>query len=168
MRHLVTLSNPNNIDASAITIASNNPDLAVVNDGVVSLVAEATGEATITATFAGNDDYKPATVSYTITVNAASPVLTDYYQKVTETAGIVEGTYLIVYEEGSLAFNGGLETLDAKNNVIDVEITNDNKIGVTTATEAATFYIEPAAGTIHLQLMLMVMLLLVQCLKTQI
>ena len=143
-----TLSNPNNIDASAITIASNNPDLAVVNDGVVSLVAEATGEATITATFAGNDDYKPATVSYTITVNAASPVLTDYYQKVTETAGIVEGTYLLVYEEGSLAFNGGLTTLDAESNTIAVDITADSKIGVTGQTAAATFYIEPAAGTV--------------------
>ena len=143
-----TLSNPNSISASAITIASNNPDLAVVNDGVVSLVAEATGEATITATFAGNDDYKPATVSYTITVNAASPVLTDYYEKVTETAGIVEGTYLIVYEEGSLAFNGGLTTLDAESNTIAVDITADSKIGVTEQTAAATFYIDPAAGTV--------------------
>ena len=143
-----TLSNPNSISASAITIASNNPDLAVVNDGVVSLVAEATGEATITATFAGNDDYKPATVSYTITVNAASPVLTDYYEKVTETAGIVEGTYLLVYEEGSLAFNGGLTTLDAESNTIAVDITADSKIGVTEQTAAATFYIDPAAGTV--------------------
>ena len=39
-------------------------------------MANATGEATITATFAGNDDYKPATVSYTITVNAApTPII---------------------------------------------------------------------------------------------
>lgn len=64
-----TLLNPNNIAASEITIASNNTDLATVTAGVVSLVANATGEATITATFNGNDDYKPATVSYKITVS---------------------------------------------------------------------------------------------------
>lgn len=54
-----------------IVIESNNTNLATVNAGVVSLVADATGEATITATFEGNDDYKPATVSYNITVSAA-------------------------------------------------------------------------------------------------
>lgn len=66
-----TLTNPNNIAAGEITIASGNTELAVVNDGVVSLVENVTGEATITATFNGNDNYKPATVSYTITVNEA-------------------------------------------------------------------------------------------------
>ena len=66
-----TLTNPNNIAAGEITIASGNTELAVVNEGVVSLVENATGEATITATFNGNDNYKPATVSYTITVNEA-------------------------------------------------------------------------------------------------
>lgn len=142
------LSNPNSIAAAEITIGSSNTSLATVTAGVVELVADATGEATITATFAGNDDYKAATVSYKITVNAAPVVLTDYYEKVTNTAGIVEGTYLIVYEEGSLAFDGGLATLDAVSNSIAVDITTDNKIGVTSATEAATFYIDPTAGTI--------------------
>ena len=66
-----TLHNPNSIDAAEITIASDNTDLATVSAGVVSLVADATGTATITATFAGNDDYKPATISYNITVNEA-------------------------------------------------------------------------------------------------
>ena len=69
------LVNPNSIDASAITIASDNTDLAVVNDGVVSLEADATGTAHITATFAGNDDYKPATASYTIIVNDPTPTI---------------------------------------------------------------------------------------------
>ena len=66
-----TLTNPNSISASAITIASDNTDLATVSAGVVSLIADATGTATITATFEGNEDYKPAVVSYTITVNEA-------------------------------------------------------------------------------------------------
>jgi len=65
------LQNPNSIDASEISIESSNTSLATVTAGVVSLVADATGTATITATFAGNDDYKPATISYNITVNEA-------------------------------------------------------------------------------------------------
>ena len=68
-----TLQNPNSIAASAITIASDNENLAEVNEGVVSLVEDATGTAHITATFAGNETYKPATVSYTIIVNDPNP-----------------------------------------------------------------------------------------------
>ena len=67
-----TLLNPNSIDAAEITIESSNPSVATVTAGVVALVADATGTTTITATFAGNASYKPATVSYTIKVNPAS------------------------------------------------------------------------------------------------
>ncbi len=63
------LINPNNITASEITIESDNTDLATVSEGVVSLVENVIGNATITATFAGNATYKPAEFSYTITVN---------------------------------------------------------------------------------------------------
>lgn len=137
-----TLTNPHSL---TVSITSDNTDLATVTAGVVALVADATGEATITATFAGNDDYKPATVSYKITVNGGA--LTDYYEKVTSGA-VAEGTYLIVYETTSVAFDGSLETLDATSNTIDVTITNDHKIAVTQATAASTFYIDPTAGTI--------------------
>lgn len=96
-----------------------------------------------------NSVYEFKQGNYLVDLDREEVVLTDYYEKVTETAGITDGTYLIVYEEGSLAFNGGLETLDAVNNTIEVAITNDNKIGVTTATEAATFFIDATAGTIQ-------------------
>lgn len=56
-----------------IVIESDNTSLATVTAGVVSLVTDATGEATITATFAGNDNYKAAEVSYKITVNSSTP-----------------------------------------------------------------------------------------------
>lgn len=63
-----TLQNPESV--SGITYESSNTDVATVNDaGVIELAGE-TGEATITATFDGNEDYKPAEVSCTITVNA--------------------------------------------------------------------------------------------------
>ena len=93
------LQNPNSIPANEITIASDNEDLAVVNNGVVSLVPDATGTATITATFAGNATYKPAEVSYTITVNSAStPSTGAKYKKVTAATDITAGEYILVYE----------------------------------------------------------------------
>lgn len=46
------------------------------------------------------------------------------YVKVTSTADITDGNYLIVYEGASVAFDGSLETLDAVSNTIDVEIEN--------------------------------------------
>ena len=140
------LTNPNSV---TVTYSSSDEDVAVVDENTGEVLVGEEGTATITATFAGNATYKAAEVSYTVTVSAATPVLTNYYEKVTSTAGVVEGTYLIVYEDGSVAFNGGLETLDAVSNTIAVDITNDHKIGVTNATEAATFYIDPAAGTIQ-------------------
>lgn len=95
-----------------------------------------------------NSVYEFKQGNYLVDLDREEVVLTDYYEKVTETAGITDGTYLIVYEEGSLAFNGGLETLDAANNTIGVTIVGGNKIGVTTATEAATFFIDVTAGSI--------------------
>ena len=44
------------------------------------------------------------------------------YTKVTNTTDLTNGNYLIVYEDGNLAFDGSLETLDAANNTFDVDI----------------------------------------------
>lgn len=51
-------------------VYSSNSEIATVNEttGEVTVNTAAVGKATITATFAGNDSYKPATVSYTIEV----------------------------------------------------------------------------------------------------
>lgn len=51
-------------------VYSSNSKIATVNEttGEVTVNTAAVGKATITATFAGNDSYKPATVSYTIEV----------------------------------------------------------------------------------------------------
>ena len=71
-----------------------------------------------------------------------------YYVKVTSDDDLVNGQYLIVYEEGSLAFNGGLSTLDAVGNSIEVVIDN-NKIESTKTTDAASFTISIDDGTIQ-------------------
>ena len=96
------LLNPNSIDAAEITIESSNTDLATVSEGVVSLVADATGTTTITATFAGNDDYKPATVSYKITVNPAysiyvSPSLNVNFGSVDQDAEVADKKVTVTF-----------------------------------------------------------------------
>ena|GEM_PF-1680341 len=59
------LTNPYNL---SVTYASDNTDVATVADnGDVAI--EGVGTATITASFAGNDDYKEGSASYTLTVN---------------------------------------------------------------------------------------------------
>ena len=63
---LPTLTNPNNV---TVSYSSSNEGVAVVDaTGEILLETSAVGEATITATFAGNNDYKPAEVSYTINI----------------------------------------------------------------------------------------------------
>ena len=72
------LINPNSIAANEISITSSNTNLATVTAGVVELVDDAIGTAIITASFAGNATYKPASISYSITVHDPTPtIITD-------------------------------------------------------------------------------------------
>ena len=82
------------------------------------------------------------------TVNQAAANVAHYYQKVTADADLADGQYLIVYEEGTVAFDGGLSTLDATSNTIDVTIVGD-KIEGNSTTDAATFTIDVTAGTLQ-------------------
>lgn len=74
------------------------------------------------------------------------------FVKVASTDDLTDGYYLIVYEgddsHASVAFNGGLETLDAVSNTIDVTIGGD-KIVATDENKAAMFYIDNNAGTLQ-------------------
>ncbi|MBQ4507355.1 MAG: hypothetical protein II970_00425, partial [Paludibacteraceae bacterium] len=71
---------------------------------------------------------------------SVTPANPNYYQKVTTPIANWAGRYLIVYEPKGLAFNGGLDQLDAAGNSIEVEIEND-RIAVTDETKAAEFTI---------------------------
>ncbi len=69
-----------------------------------------------------------------------------YFIKVTEDQTDWTGTYLIVYEAGSIAFNGATtEKLDVANNGTDVTIT-DGKIAATDTNMTAVFVIEKIDG----------------------
>lgn len=67
------------------------------------------------------------------------------FVKVTNTEELTDGEYLIIYEEGSKAFNGGLTTLDATNNNISVTI-NNHTIESSTTADAAVFTISTSGN----------------------
>lgn len=104
------------------------------------------GPQTITVTYEGK------TATYGITVNPAqSGGGNKKFVKVTSAPSDWSGTYLIVYEADNVAFDGGLETLDAVSNTVKVNI-SDNNIVANDATNAASFtinasgYIQSASG----------------------
>ncbi len=69
-----------------------------------------------------------------------------YFTKITSMDDFKDGgTYLIVYETGSKAFNGALDTLDVANNCISVTI-EDSKIAATPDVMSATFTIASKTG----------------------
>lgn len=69
------------------------------------------------------------------------------FVKVTSTADITDGDYLIVYEAENVAFNGALETLDAAQNTIPVEI-NSGVIASSETIDAAIFTFDTTEKTI--------------------
>ena len=91
------------------------------------------------------ENVMPAEASYTIMEDMTFYAVYSYnvaqYVKVNSTDDITNGNYLIVYEGGSVAFNGGLATLDAVNNTINVDI-EDGVIVAGVTTNAATFTID--------------------------
>ena len=97
--------------ASEVTYSSSYTGVATVaNDGTVTLVGA--GTTTITASFAGNDEYNAATASYTLTVNAAQPtgLITDFYESFDKTNG-----------------TGGNDGIWSGNNIASSNITTDKQ-----------------------------------------
>ncbi|MCR5548060.1 MAG: Ig-like domain-containing protein, partial [Bacteroidales bacterium] len=119
---------PANASNKKVNWTSTNNSVATVSaSGLVTAVAA--GTATVTATTADGG----FTANCTVTVYQAN-----WYKKVTTAPSDWSGTYLIVYETGNVAFNGGLETLDVAENTIDVTISN-GKIEANSTTNAASF-----------------------------
>lgn len=104
------------------------------------------GNYTITVSYTYSGTTKTATYSITVQSSGGSGgQTTESFDKVTSTSEITAGTYLIVFETNSVAFDGGLTTLDATSNTISVTISN-NKIEATTETKAAAFTIATMTG----------------------
>jgi hypothetical protein len=117
---------------------------AEINDenNVDYIVFENTGEArTAYLKVYGLDAETNNVYSNIVTITQAAPVTErSRYEKVTSTDDLTDGQYLIVYEDGSLAFDGDLDALDAEGNTIEVEIADDMIVASTT-TRAAEFTI---------------------------
>ena len=137
------------IEGGDITVTSSNESVATVSGLTITPVA--VGTTTITVSTAGNAEYKAGSEEFVLTVTAPEGKTTAVaggFVKVTSTEDITDGQYLIVYEDGGVAFDGSLETLDAVGNTIDVTI-NESKIDASDATKAAVFTIDAKAGTIQ-------------------
>lgn len=91
------------------------------------------------------DKVEIASAEYTILID--KEIQGYKYEKVTSTEDITDGQYLIVYEDGKVAFDGSLETLDAVSNTMEVTIEN-NGIAATTFKQAAEFTIDVTSGTL--------------------
>lgn len=127
-------------DVASATDGSEKSTISFLKEGTaqISVTVTDANELTATATAQINSLQSINEVRYDETI-----VYPDqrYYEKVTSTAGITDGDYLLVYEDGNVAFNGGLETLDATENSVAVEITN-GRIESSTTVDAATFTID--------------------------
>lgn len=129
----------------AITFESSDATVATVSDaGVVTAIKP--GTATITINQAMTEEYAAAEATVTVTVTAKEAVApvgpagsAGKFVKVTDNADLKDGDYLIVYEDGNVAFNGALTTLDAANNGITISFEADGSIAETTANKAAVF-----------------------------
>ncbi len=148
LANIVTTVTPDAAQSAEINYAVTEGDAVTIAEGKITAVAE--GEATITASIAAGEGYLAGSTTFTVTVSPAPvPFEGDYFVKVDDNSDLTAGEYLIVYEDGSLAFNGGLETLDATSNYVAVTFEN-GKIQGTDAVLAATFTIK-LAGTIQSQ-----------------
>lgn len=148
-----TLSNTFNV--TPITYSSDKESVATVtSEGVITL-AGGYGTAVITAHFDATAAYIESEATYTITVNKPAPTPTStVYRKVTATADITDGEYLIVYEgdatHDAAVFDGSLDNdnIDVAMKALPVEIVSDEIAG-NTDLDAATFTIDVTAGTLQ-------------------
>ena len=146
---LPELNNPNSLE---VEFQSSKDEVATVDEeGNVTLTGNE-GSTTIKAIFSGNEVFESGEASYTLIVKLPAPVRA--FQKVTATEDITDGNYLIVYQgpksagddtEVSVAFNGGLETLDAVNNTIAVDVAGD----LIVTDQDAYFTINTTDGTLQ-------------------
>ena len=118
-----------------ITWASNNE--AIATDGTVTRGATDV-EVTLTATLTLGE--ATDTKEFTVVVKAAEQEQTEKFVKVTSSKEDWSGTYLIVYEEGLVALNGSLTTVDAVSNTSNVTI-SESLIEASDALKAVTVVI---------------------------
>ena len=145
-----TLQNPKSV--ADITYESSNDEVATVTaEGEIAL-ASAIGTATITATFAGDATYKPATATCTITVNEYIETIDGEWQLVTDASKLQAGLEIII---ASVEVDGKYYTMskasDNGNNRTAVESTiSGDKLNPAVGTSVLTL-VDAGNGTFALQ-----------------
>lgn len=127
-----TLTNPHNLP---VTYSSDKDYVAAVDatTGAITLGTTA-GTVTITATFAGDDEYVPGQASYTLTVanNAVQ-----YFKKVTSTSDLVAGKEYILVATGMSKAISEENSNGSNRKSVSVAIVNDK---ITIRDEAVTVF----------------------------
>lgn len=103
------------------------------DDGVLTLTGNE-GTATVTVSFAGDANYRPAEASYTITVSAASG---PQYTQVTSLSNVVAGTYVIVNDGYYLPNAAATSAGPAKSN--ETKVTVSAGVITSAVTDAMTW-----------------------------
>lgn len=143
---IVATITPDAAQSATINYEVTEGTVVTISEG--KIIASTEGVATITASIEAGEGYLSGSTTFTVTVSPAPvPFVGDYFVKVDDNSDLTAGEYLIVYEAGNVAFNGGLGTLDAVSNTVAVTFEN-GKIQGTEAVLAATFTIK-LAGTIQ-------------------
>ena len=134
--------------ASEVSYTSSDTNVATVNPttGAVTLVGA--GTTTITAAITGSSTYTAASDSYELTVSSGSTPSGKTYQKITSTSDLTDGNYLIVYETGSVAFDGSLTALDNANNNTAVIIETSGSTKTITTSDDIYFTYNSSKGTL--------------------
>ena len=139
---------------TGITYSSSDGDVVMVDENTGEIGAIALGTATITATFAGDDDYKPATASYEIEVVAPTHTVTFFVNGVEQTGDEAE-----VSEGAAITFPATPADIDGKTFVgwttAAIEGTTDTaptivtsaKMGTADVTYYAVFAIVTSGGS---------------------
>lgn len=125
------LTNPDNVP---VTYSSSNTEVAEVNASTGAVTLHKAGTAIITAAFAGSDDFKAASASYTLTVKKITPGVGFAQSAYTATFGSAfESPVAKTTPEGlSLAYSSSdatVATVDAKTGAVTIL-----KVGETTIT----------------------------------
>ncbi len=145
-----TLNNPYSV--SGITYKSSNDEVATVTaEGEIAL-ASAIGTATITASFAGDATYKPATATCIITVNEYIETIDGEWELVTDASKLQAGMEIII---ASVEVDGKYYTMskasDNGNNRTAVESTiSGEKLNPAVGTSVLTL-VDAGNGTFALQ-----------------
>ncbi|MCH5217343.1 MAG: Ig-like domain-containing protein [Muribaculaceae bacterium] len=121
-----------NIENADITYTSKDESVATVEASTGKLTLKAKGTTTITATFAGDDNYKNADASYSLTVTDSTPLEETVYKPVTKITEINSNSeYLIVAQTSTGEYYSlSTTTTSNRNQAVKVRANEEGEIVV--------------------------------------